>query len=445
MVRFIIGLNISIQAVIFLSCLCQESASLNLKGNHRIHPPYSIGKNINRNLPISPLNPIREPQLQAFSLAVENDTEGQQLQQQQSAQRHTSHPLTINTTVWNSVLAPSTVAVATDHTELTTVEKLRIATVVGCAANAFLALVLKTSPGSWRFFLAGGLCAAISHTIPTPVDVVKTRKQVDPRLVDHSFLEAARYIAKDEGFSALWAGLGPTTFGYLLEGAIKFGVYEVLKPALKCWLSRIASISSSLTLLNSQFVTFVLSGIFSGLAASFVLCPMEVIRIRLVAEPNYTSGGWIRGGLKILKNEGVHGFTKGLNPMILKQVPYTVTKNVSFDLITRFFYSSLLQSGVATISHGMKFTIPLVSAAIASVLSSLTSQPGDTILSLSCAHDGDYKTRDISRNILRSDRGITGFFVGTKTRLLHVGIIVTIQLLIYDYVKRLCGIAATGL
>jgi len=188
MVRFIIGLNISIQAVIFLSCLCQESASLNLKGNHRIHPPYSIGKNINRNLPISPLNPIREPQLQAFSLAVENDTEGQQLQQQQSAQRHTSHPLTINTTVWNSVLAPSTVAVATDHTELTTVEKLRIATVVGCAANAFLALVLKTSPGSWRFFLAGGLCAAISHTIPTPVDVVKVSKL--PREEKQAFLSA---------------------------------------------------------------------------------------------------------------------------------------------------------------------------------------------------------------------------------------------------------------
>lgn len=293
--------------------------------------------------------------------------------------------------------------------------------------------------------MAGGLCAAVSHTIPTPVDVVKTRKQVDSTLVDKSFVEAARFIVKREGFSALWAGLGPTTFGYLFEGAIKFGVYEVLKPALKSSLLRIASISPALSFFNSQFLTYFLSGITSGLAASFVLCPMEVLRIRLVAEPNYTSGGWIRGGIKILKKEGMHGFTKGLKPMVLKQVPYTVTKNVSFDLITKYFYSYLLASGVTTISHGMKFTIPLVSAAIASILSSLTSQPGDTILSLSCAHDGDYKTRDISRNILRSDRGIAGFFVGTKTRLLHVGIIVTIQLLIYDYVKRLCGIAATGL
>jgi len=274
---------------------------------------------------------------------------------------------------------------------------------------------------------------------------VKTRKQVDPRLTDKNFLEAGRTIIKEEGFRTLWAGLGPTTVGYLLEGAVKFGLYEVLKPALTCWLHRIASLSPSLTFLNSQFLTFILSAFVSGLAASFVLCPMEVIRIRLVSEPNFTSGGWVGGGYKILKQEGINGFTKGLNPMILKQVPYTVTKNVSFDLITKFFYSYLRQTGVSTISASMKFTIPLISAAIASVLSSLTSQPGDTILSLSCAHDGDKKTRDICRNIVRSERGISGFFVGTRTRLLHVGMIVTIQLLTYDYVKRFVGICATGL
>jgi solute carrier family 25 phosphate transporter 3 len=172
---------------------------------------------------------------------------------------------------------------------------------------------------------------------------------------------------------------------------------------------------------------------------------MEVLRIRLVAQPNYTSPGWIQEGIKILKQEGTKGFTRGLNPMMLKQIPYTVTKNVSFDLFTRFFYSTLRQGGVVNTSHAIKFKISLVSAAIASVLSSLTSQPGDTILSLSCAHDGDCKTSDISRKILCSDRGILGFFVGTKTRLLHVGVIVTIQLLIYDYMKRVCGIPATGL
>lgn len=263
-------------------------------------------------------------------------------------------------------------------------------------------------------------------------------------MTDKSFVIAGRTILREEGFRALLAGLGPTSVGYLLEGAIKFGLYETLKPVLPRFLKRIASISCSLAFFNSQSLSLVLSAFVSGLVASFVLCPMEVLRIRLVSEPDLTSG-WIGCGYKILNQEGINGFTKGLKPMIMKQIPYTVCKNVSFDIFTRFFYSRLRSNGVLTLSASMKFVIPLISAAAASFISSIMSQPGDTILSLSCAHDGDKKVRNICRDIIRSERGVAGFFVGTRTRLLHVGLIVTIQLLVYDYLKRLCGIGATGL
>lgn len=37
-------------------------------------------------------------------------------------------------------------------------------------------VVLKMSPsGSWRYYLAGGICASTSHAITTPIDVVKVR------------------------------------------------------------------------------------------------------------------------------------------------------------------------------------------------------------------------------------------------------------------------------
>jgi solute carrier family 25 (mitochondrial phosphate transporter), member 3 len=270
----------------------------------------------------------------------------------------------------------------------------------------------------------------------------QTRKQVDTRLADKSFLAAGRDIMKEEGVAALWAGLGPTYWGYLLEGAVKFGVYELLKPSMTSWLSNIAT-ATSMTIFNSQLLAFVLSGTVSGFAASLVLCPMEALRIRLVSEPDFAPGGWIQGGYKILQKEGAQGFVKGFTPMVMKQVPYTVTKNVSFDVITKLFYSSLRQAGLA-VSGTTMFAIPLVSAGIASVLSSISSQPGDMVLSLVNAHEGDMNTRDVWKSIMQSDRGFRGFFIGGKTRLLHVGMTVTIQLLIYDYVKRLCGIAATG-
>ena len=254
---------------------------------------------------------------------------------------------------------------------------------------------------------------------------------------------AAREIMKNEGMRALWAGLGPTTWGYLFEGAIKFGVYEVLKPLVKSSLSRLAT-ATSLTILNTQILAFVLCGTASGLAASFMLTPMEALRIRLVSEPDFAPGGWLEGGHKILKQEGVAGLSKGLSPMVMKQVPYTVTKNVSFDIITKFFYSIMKAQGMA-LTAASTFTVPLVSAAIASVLACFSSQPGDMILSLVNAHGGNQRPTQIYRSILQSERGVRGFFVGFKDRMVHVGIIVTLQLLIYDYVKRLCGIAATGM
>lgn len=68
------------------------------------------------------------------------------------------------------------------------------------------------------------------------------------------------------------------------------------------------------------------------------------------------------------------------------------------------------------------------------------------VLSLMNARKNDRRrTRDVVRDILMSERGVQGFFVGLKTRFLHVGIIVTLQLFIYDVVKRMCGIAATGM
>ena len=34
----------------------------------------------------------------------------------------------------------------------------------------------------YRYFVAGGTCAAFSHGITTPIDVVKTKLQADPKV-----------------------------------------------------------------------------------------------------------------------------------------------------------------------------------------------------------------------------------------------------------------------
>jgi solute carrier family 25 (mitochondrial phosphate transporter), member 3 len=265
---------------------------------------------------------------------------------------------------------------------------------------------------------------------------------VDPALESKGFLEASVHLVKTEGARSLLAGLGPTMVGYLAEGAVKFGIYEVLKPATRTFLATLAKVSG-VPSLDSNVIGFVLCGTVSGVAASVMLCPMEAIRIRQVSEPDFAPGGWVEAGLEMLKREHVSVFWKGMTPMLYKQVPYTVTKNVSFDFLTKFAYNAVRNSGRA-INASTCFMVPLVSAFVASVLSCISSQPGDMLLSLVNAHEGKKNANDFLREISKSKRGLRGLFVGTNARFLHVGIIVTVQLLIYDFIKRLCGIAATG-
>lgn len=276
-----------------------------------------------------------------------------------------------------------------------------------------------------------------------PIDVVKTRKQIDPTLASLNFLEATSYMLKNEGMSSLWAGLGPTIFGYLIEGAIKFGVYEATKPYVRRMLVFLSGLTPSTAFLDSHILSLIFCGAASGMAASIFLCPMEALRIRMVAQ--HDSGiNWVRAGSTILEKEGAGSLFRGITPMLYKQIPYTITKNGSFDVVTRAAYGFLRNTGTA-ISPRLKVGIPVLAGAFASVLSCIASQPGDMLLSLQNANVGERRrTSEIVQDILRSNRGVRGFMVGIKTRFLHVGVTVTLQLFLYDSIKQLCGIAATG-
>ena len=346
---------------------------------------------------------------------------------------------------WEQVVVPKELKKVRSQDHMTRKDVVIMSGALTLAVIVLGGLIRASGPGAWRYYLAGGLCAAFSHAIPVPVDVVKTRKQVDPNLTNKPFVQAMRWMIENEGVNSLLAGLGPTMMGYLVEGGIKFGVYEATKPILRRLLVTVAGWSSSLAFLNSHVLSLILCGAVSGLAASVVLLPMEALRIRLVAQKGQVGAGWIHKGMQMIKDEGISSMSRGMLAMFYKQVPYTIVKNVSFDLSTRAAYSSLQSRGFAVALHSTKLTITILSAALASFLSCISSQPGDMVLSLINARQGEQRrTHDVMKDILRSERGIRGFFVGIKTRFLHVGIIVTLQLLIYDLIKQFCGIAATG-
>ena len=291
---------------------------------------------------------------------------------------------------------------------------------------------------SSRYLIIFWLCVILNN-----FDDGKTRQQVDPTLQEKTMWQATLEIIKTGGPFVLLAGLGPTFFGYLIEGGVKFGIYEASKPITQRSLSSLASFFSN-PALDSRILCLALCGFFSGTAASLMLSPMEALRIRMVSDEEFFNKNLMDAGATMMRKEGIWSLLKGLPAMFWKQVPYTITKNASFDLFTTWLYGAWRAMG-HSVTTNTQIAIPLVSALVAAVLSCISSHPGDMLLSLVNAHEGSERTMDFAKDIMNGNDGIGGFFVGIKPRFVHVIMIVTVQLMIYDFVKRLVGIAATGM
>jgi len=280
----------------------------------------------------------------------------------------------------------------------------------------------------WRYFVAGGLCAATSHGITTPIDVIKTRMQQMPGKYTKGVLAAAKDIVAAEGAGFLLAGLGPTVIGYGLEGALKFGVYESCKKLFA-------------TVTIHQFINFLLASVVAGAVASIVLCPMEEARIKMVGDKSWAHENTLSGILRLAREGGILSTFSGLPAMLSKQVPYTMSKQVSFDLFAKFFYG--LAAHLA-LKGDLKWFISIASAFCASVLACLGSQPGDMILTATYeGHGGSNDIFSIIRSIYNK-HGLGGFYFGLQARLMHVASIITSQLVLYDIIKLALGLPATG-
>ena len=59
-----------------------------------------------------------------------------------------------------------------------------------------------------------------------------------------------------------------------VEGALKFGCYEVLKP----WCMQLSS---------SRTLNYLMASVVAGAVASIVLCPAEEVRIKQVSDPAF--------------------------------------------------------------------------------------------------------------------------------------------------------------
>jgi hypothetical protein len=233
------------------------------------------------------LNTIIRKQIYSSLAAIEND------------QDVTPHIVLSSTTTTTST------ATDTNATTITTNNKrLTTLVIIQCVTMIILqnTLAIETSSEDFimiaappkqaernfsidpRYLLAGGACAAFSHGIATPLDVIKTKMQANREKFDSGFVNAAMSIVQKGGVGVLLSGLVPTLLGYGVEGAVKFGMYESLKPVFVDLFHG----------MDDKTIPYLAASVGAGAVASLLLVPMERSRIEVVtagSSSNHRDGG----------------------------------------------------------------------------------------------------------------------------------------------------------
>ncbi|XP_065499442.1 brain mitochondrial carrier protein 1 isoform X2 [Caloenas nicobarica] len=163
---------------------------------------------------------------------------------------------------------------------------------------------------NWKPFVYGGLASMVAEFGTFPLDLTKTRLQVQGQSADARFREV-RYrgmfhalfrICREEGGRALYSGIAPALLRQASYGTIKIGIYQSLK---RLFVDRME---------DETLLINVICGVVSGVISSAIANPTDVLKIRMQAQGSLFQGGMIGSFIDIYQQEGTRGLWRGVLP-----------------------------------------------------------------------------------------------------------------------------------
>ncbi|KAL5615626.1 hypothetical protein BROUX41_005664 [Berkeleyomyces rouxiae] len=199
-----------------------------------------------------------------------------------------------------------------------------------------------------EYFLASAMAGATTTMLTNPIWVLKTRMLSSDRATEgayRSMTQGIRAIYHTEGLRGFYRGVLVSLAG-VSHGAVQFAVYEPLKKVYLATKPRDGNGSGTNPTnqkgeqkqrLDVQ-ATLAISTL-AKLVAGTITYPYQVIRARM---QNYDSENRFGRGIsgvagRVLREEGLRGFYRGLGPAILRVMPATwvtflVYENVKHQL-----------------------------------------------------------------------------------------------------------------
>lgn len=161
--------------------------------------------------------------------------------------------------------------------------------------------------------VSGSLGGIVEACCLQPIDVIKTRLQLDRSGAYRGIIHCGSTVARTEGVRALWKGLTPFSTHLTLKYALRMGSNAVLQSAFKD--SQTGKVSNH---------GRVLSGFGAGvLEALVIVTPFEVVKIRLQQQRGLSPEllkykGPIHCARTIIREEGLRGLWSGAAPTVMR-------------------------------------------------------------------------------------------------------------------------------
>lgn len=162
--------------------------------------------------------------------------------------------------------------------------------------------------------------------------------------------------------------------------------------------------------------------------ADIALAPMEAAKVRIQTMPGFANT--MREAVpKIYKDEGLNGFYKGLVPLWMRQIPYTMMKFACFERTVELLYTHVVPKPRAECTKGEQLVVTFAAGYIAGVFCAVVSHPADTVVS-KLNQDKGATAIDAAKKL-----GFAGLWKGLGPRIIMIGTLTAAQWFIYDAVK----------
>jgi len=252
---------------------------------------------------------------------------------------------------------------------------------------------------------------------------------------EDDLISLVKLILEVEGIGGFFGGVKAMMIGQALIKSVAFSANELALGALHDneGLGGLLGVANDVAAAGvvdggdgavaTSFVTLLLAASFSGFVTSFLVAPVERVKVMMQAQQDATYANEIECIKAVLENEGWTGlFSRGLGPTLAREIP---SYGIYFVV-----YGVLMQT---TMAQSLGSVAPLVFGAMSGCACWIPVYPIDVVKTLVQNTEGGDSANSIEVAVqLYNEEGIGAFFNGLTPKMIRASVNHAVTFFVYD-------------